>query len=98
MAELVLVPWQRLDTDQQRAMLEELASREGTDYGEQELPLARKVAQLERLLERRELALVYDLDSDSWELVAAERLPLLGLSIDDLRRGDSPKDDADDGA
>jgi uncharacterized protein YheU (UPF0270 family) len=77
-------------------MLEELASRDGTDYGEQELPLARKVVQLERLLQNRELALIYELESDSWEMVPPERLPSLGLSLEDLRAGAVLSGESDD--
>ena len=69
MAEFVLVPAQRLQGDVLQALLEEYASREGTDYGERECTLEEKVAQLLRQLRTDELQILYDVDSEQWDLL-----------------------------
>jgi uncharacterized protein YheU (UPF0270 family) len=69
MAEFVLVPAQRLQADVLQALLEEYASRDGTDYGERERTLEEKVAQLQRQLRTDELQILYDVDSEQWDLL-----------------------------
>ena len=69
MAEFVLVPAQRLQGDVLQALLEEYASRDGTDYGERECTLEEKVAQLLRQLRTDELQILYDVDSEQWDLL-----------------------------
>ena len=55
------------------ALLEEFASRDGTDYGEVETAIAQRVAQLRDRLERGEMALLYDSDSEHWDLLSRDR-------------------------
>ena len=74
MAKLVQVPIERLSAEAYTALLEEYASREGTDYGEREVPLADKVGQLKRQLSRGDISLVYDADSNQWDLLPARCL------------------------
>ena len=50
MAQFVDVPASQLEPDTLNALLEEFASRDGTDYGLRELPLEDKVARLQRAL------------------------------------------------
>ncbi len=73
MAEFVRVPPQRLQGEVLQALLEEFASRDGTDYGEREHTLAEKVAQLRGLLFSGELQLLYDADSEQWDLLPREQ-------------------------
>ena len=72
MAAFVEIPLQRLDQAVLAALLEEFASRDGTDYGEREHTLMEKTGQLRQQLERGELALLYDSDSEEWDLVTRE--------------------------
>lgn len=72
MTQFVEVPPQRLTTDVLQALLEEYASRNGTDYGETELSLAQKVSDLRVQMERRELLIVYDTGSEHWDLLPRE--------------------------
>lgn len=69
MAEFVLVPVQRLQADVLQALLEEYATRDGTDYGERERTLEEKVAQLLRQLRSGDLQILYDVDSEQWDLL-----------------------------
>ena len=77
MAEFVLVPAQRLQGDVLQALLEEYASRDGTDYGERECTLEEKVAQLLRQLRTDELQILYDVDSEQWDLIPRAQAELL---------------------
>ena len=72
MAQFVEVPHQRLESQVLRALLEEFASRDGTDYGAQEHTLEQKVSQLHRQLQSLELRLLYDADCQEWDLVDSE--------------------------
>jgi hypothetical protein len=77
MAEFVAVPMQRLQEDVLQALLEEFASRDGTDYGERELNLAEKVQSLEGKLKVGELQMLYDTDSEQWDLLPKEQATAL---------------------
>jgi len=76
MAEFVLVPVERLQADILQALLEEYASRDGTDYGVRECTLEEKVAQLLRQLRAGELQILYDVDSEQWDLLSRARAEL----------------------
>ena len=71
-ASYVEVPPGQLQADTFRALLEEFASRDGTDYGETETPLDRKVAGLRSRLDRGEIQILYDTDSEQWDIVDRE--------------------------
>ncbi len=73
MASLVEIPPSRLTPEVLDALLEEFASRDGTDYGEREHSLAEKAAQLRSQLMSSELALLYDGDSEEWDLVSRDQ-------------------------
>jgi uncharacterized protein YheU (UPF0270 family) len=77
MAEFVAVPLQRLQERVLQALLEEFASRDGTDYGERELSLAQKVLALESQLKGGELQILYDADSEQWDLLPREQAATL---------------------
>ncbi len=63
------IPWQSLTEDALNGVLEEYASREGTEYGWREYSLEEKVMQLRRQLERGEASIDYDPDTASIHLV-----------------------------
>ena len=77
MASLIEIPPHRLAADTLQSLLEEFASRDGTDYGARELSLEEKTARLRRQLERGELGLLSDGDSEQWELAPRERADAL---------------------
>lgn len=79
MAQFVEVPPERLNEQILRALLEEFSSRDGTDYGARETTLEERVSQLARRLKVSELAILYDADSEQWDLVDRERADLLLL-------------------
>jgi uncharacterized protein YheU (UPF0270 family) len=69
MAQFVAVPLARLQADVLQALLEDFASRDGTDYGEHERTLDEKVARLGTQLQAGDLQILYDVDSEHWDLV-----------------------------
>mgnify|MGYP001546945183 FL=1 len=72
MANFIAVPMAQLADTTLNALLEEFASRGGTDYGETETPLDRKVASLRSRLEGGEIQILYDTDSEQWDIVDRE--------------------------
>ena len=77
MAQFVEVPPKRLQADVLQALLEEFATRDGTDYGECELSLAAKVERLQRQLDAGDLHILYDADCELWDLVPRAQAELL---------------------
>jgi uncharacterized protein YheU (UPF0270 family) len=77
MTQFVEVPAQQLQAEVLQALLEDYASRDGTDYGEQELSLAQKVGNLRRQIEQGDLLILYEVEGEHWDLVPAEQANLL---------------------
>ena len=77
MAQFVKVPPDRLERPVLQALLEEYANRDGTDYGERELTQEDKVKRLQDQLDNSDLYIVYDLDSEQWDLVPSAQAELL---------------------
>lgn len=73
MANFLEIPVDRLAPDVLEALLEEFASRDGTDYGEVETTVETRVRQLQRQLDNGELILLYDSDSEEWDLLPKDR-------------------------
>jgi uncharacterized protein YheU (UPF0270 family) len=66
--ELIEVPVSELAPETLQALVESFVLREGTDYGLQEVPLASKVAQVIRQLQRREARIVFDPVTESVDI------------------------------
>lgn len=65
----MLIPYEQLHQDTVTAILEEFATREGTDYGDRVYSLDEKVAILRRQLQRGEIAISFDGQTESCSLV-----------------------------
>ena len=70
MNEFVEIPWQKLTPDAFQGMLEEMVTRDGTDYGESEVSVEEKIIQLRKALESKKAAIVFSPDTESWTVVA----------------------------
>lgn len=70
----VIVPWDRLSDDALQGVISEFVTREGTEYGEHEVPLKTKIAQVMQQLERGDVVLLFDAKSESVNLVRAAEL------------------------
>ncbi|MCC5825637.1 YheU family protein [Alkalimonas sp.] len=55
----MIIPWQQLEAETLNNLIEYYVLREGTDYGEQEISLAQKVAQVRAQLQSGEVVLVF---------------------------------------
>jgi uncharacterized protein len=65
----VEIPHAELAAETLRAVVESFVLREGTDYGAEDVPFERKVADVVRQLERREAVIIYDPGSESVDIV-----------------------------
>lgn len=68
-AGVIEIPFQSLSTGTLASIIEEFASRDGTDYGEVEYSLSDKVSQVEAQLKAGKLTLLFDPVSESCQLV-----------------------------
>lgn len=68
----VEVPYQQLSEDALQSLLEDVATRDGTDYGEQEVPLETKVAQLKRQIQQGHAVIVFDPETESCNVISRE--------------------------
>lgn len=73
MADFVHVPLDRVPSATLAALLEEYVSRDGTDYGCYDISLEEKCGQLHSRVAVGDLQLLYDADSEHWDLVEKDR-------------------------
>lgn len=66
------MPYEALSAQALRGLVEAFVLREGTDYGEREIPFEAKVAQVMRRLERREARIVFDPRTRSVDILPVE--------------------------
>ena len=81
------IPLDALEPDTLEALLGEIVTRDGTDYGDVETPTATRVAQLRRELESGRAVLVFDEESESCSVLPREQAPPEGADVprrDDL--------------
>ncbi len=64
----MLIPYDQLSAETLTAILEEYASREGTEYGEVDYSLAEKVAMLRAQLSRGDIAVSFDTQTETCTL------------------------------
>lgn len=74
MAQFIEVPVNRVADAALQGLLEEYASRDGTDYGAYDVTLKSKVQQLQAALESGALGLVFDAESETWDLMGREEI------------------------
>ncbi|SJN57545.1 YheU family protein [Vibrio ruber] len=55
----MIIPWQTLEPDTLDNLIREFIFREGTDYGEHEISLEEKVAQVKQQIQSGEAVIVY---------------------------------------
>lgn len=69
------IPYQQLDPGTLQNLLEEYATRDGTDYGEREASLEDKVTSLRRQLQSGEVVIWFEPGEESVNLLLARDLP-----------------------
>lgn len=70
--EPVVIPHTELSAEALRGVVESFVLREGTDYGEREVSLDQKVAQVVRQLERGEARIIFDAQLESVDIVTVK--------------------------
>ncbi|HCE41051.1 YheU family protein [Alloalcanivorax profundimaris] len=75
----IIVPWSDIDRATLDNLIEEFVTRDGTDYGEQEVPTATKVEQVRAQLKRGEASVVFDDATETVSVMTREQLRELGL-------------------
>ena len=70
--QLIEVPWQELDTDTLFNLVAEFVTRDGTDYGEQEISTERKTEQVLAGIRNRQFVIVFDAEMEQCNVVTME--------------------------
>jgi hypothetical protein len=65
----MIIPYEQLSSDALQGLIEEFITREGTDYGVEEVSLATKVEQVKQLLRRRDVVVVFDFATETASLL-----------------------------
>jgi len=70
--EIIKIPYEKLSPEALKGLIEEFATRDGTDYGESEVSLERKAQQIMRQLQSGSAVIVFDPDSETCNILPAE--------------------------
>lgn len=79
----MLIPHKQLSSEALDNLIEEFVTRDGTDYGADEIPLAEKTAQVRKQLQQGEIAILFDEEMGSCNIVPHHKLPHYGISPDE---------------
>ncbi len=75
----MIVPWQEIPAATLDNLIEEFVTRDGTDYGDQEIATATKVEQVRTQLKRGDAAVVFDDATETVSIFTREQLREAGL-------------------
>jgi len=79
---MLVMPYQHFDADVLDALLLEIVSREGTDYGEVEVSAAEQVLQIKQLLAKSEAFICFESITESCTIISKQEAVEQGL-LDD---------------
>lgn len=68
-ADGVVIPWRDLSDAALRGVIEEFVTREGTEYGYEDVPLDRKVDAVRRQLERGDVLVLWNAKTETVSIV-----------------------------
>lgn len=74
---MIIIPPEQLNQDTLDALIEEFVTRDGTDYGVEEVVLARKVAQVRDQLKQKRVLIVFDPASEQANILTLEQYQAL---------------------
>jgi uncharacterized protein YheU (UPF0270 family) len=66
----MIIPAEHLSPDTLTCLIEEFITREGTDYGAEEMELSRKVQQVNQQIIKGEVVIVFDAATESVNLMS----------------------------
>jgi uncharacterized protein YheU (UPF0270 family) len=69
----VEVPHDQLSPEALRGVIESFVLREGTEYGERDVPLDTKIAQVLRQIERGEARILFDPNTETIDIAVKQR-------------------------
>ena len=69
----VAVPHEQLSPEALRGVIESFVLREGTEYGERDVPLDTKIGQVLRQIERGEAQIMFDPNTETVDVVVKQR-------------------------
>jgi len=69
---VITIPPERLSGELLDAIIESYVLREGTDYGDREVPLEIKIVQVKKQIDRGQVVIVFDEDSQSCNLLSRQ--------------------------
>lgn len=70
----LVIPYEELNPDTLRAMLEDYVTRDGTEYGETETPIAERIDFVLRQLRAGKAFILYDAESASFTIGSREQM------------------------
>lgn len=70
---MIVIPIDQLPADALQGLIEEFVTRDGTDYGQEEMNLAQKVSQVKSQLHRREVLIVYNLADEQANILTRQQ-------------------------
>lgn len=82
----IIVPFQEIPQDSLNSLITSFVLREGTDYGETEIPLDTKIQQVIDLLKNGNVKIVYSELEESFDILPADSIDT--SAADDLQTGD----------
>ena len=68
----MIVPWDAVPADNLERLLEEFVTRDGTDYGEREIPLSTRVEQVRIALRHGDAVIWFDDVTESISILTRE--------------------------
>lgn len=77
------IPFEQIDPDTLQNMLREFVTREWADLGDSGYTLDDKVAQVHQQLKAHTAKVVYDVTTESWNIVPAKQLLASGTAGDE---------------
>jgi len=80
---IVIIPCDQLSPDTLRAIIEEFVTRDGTDYGETEVPLEQKIRQVYKELISGKALILFDTVEQTCNIVARENPAIRDLFFKD---------------
>jgi uncharacterized protein YheU (UPF0270 family) len=71
----MIIPHHTLSPEALQGLIEDFATRDGTDYGQVEVDLTQKVDEIRRQLEKGEIVICFNSDDGSCNLMPADAVP-----------------------
>ncbi|CCK79868.1 MULTISPECIES: YheU family protein [Desulfobacula] len=68
----VKIPYDQLNPDTLHGVIEEFVTRDGTDYGEIEVPLETRISQVLAQLKTQKAVIVFDHDSETCTILRSD--------------------------